>query len=98
MDNYLVTIRGILNEHPEMASRVKAGINPATTLVKCECIEKRDFPDHVNLTLRVKKNILIHKYVMTNGKVVHPDYLAFESMDQAKEHFIAWHNKQQKSS
>lgn len=97
MDNYLVTIRGILNEHPELSSRVKSSIRTETTLVRCELINSKEFSDHTNVTLRTLGTgncggIIIHKYIM-NGKVVNPHYVAFRTLAEAKEHIAAWQKR-----
>ena len=62
--DYFVTVQGIINEHPQLSSHVKRNINPVVTAVKCSLVERKEYGDHVNLTLRTSSGIVIHKIIM----------------------------------
>jgi hypothetical protein len=91
--NYFITIQGVLNEHPELASRVKSGIRPEIAIISGEVIESREFADHVNVTLRTRNGIIVHKYMMKTNKLTNPHYVAFKTIDDAKARIAAWQKR-----
>ena len=91
--DYFVTVQGIINEHPQLSSHVKPNINPVVTAVKCSLIERKEYGDHVNLTLRTSSGIVIHKIIMKTDDIVNPSLLAFTNQEDIIDHFFKWFEK-----